>query len=248
MALYRHSIQGLSILIIPNKHFKNSQSLKTVLKYERGQKIGGFLMEKCSVSKATLGRLPFYLQHLKVILKNDDEFVSATTIAKNLSLGEVQVRKDLNSVSGAGRPKIGYEVKNLIKSIEDVLGYNNLSKAIIVGAGKLGQALLNFEGFEEYGVEISAAFDLVAKGKNRLNREVYPMTQLEDFCKNNNVKIGVITTGENAAQEVCDRMIANNIKAIWNFTPKKLNVPDNVTVQHENLALSLAHLNNQINN
>ena len=107
---------------------------------------------------------------------------------------------------------------------------------------------MNFEGFEEYGVEISAAFDLVAKGKNRLNREVYPMTQLEDFCKNNNVKIGVITTGESAAQEVCDRMIANNIKAIWNFTPKKLNVPDNVTVQHENLALSLAHLNNQINN
>ena len=205
-------------------------------------------MEKCSVSKATLGRLPFYLQHLKVILKNNDEYVSATTIAKNLSFGEVQVRKDLNSVSGAGRPKVGYEVKDLIKSIEDVLGYNNLAKAIIVGAGKLGQALLNFEGFEEYGVQISAAFDLVAKSKDKSHREVYPMTQFESFCKNNNIKIGVITTGENAAQEICDRMVANNIRAIWNFTPKRLSVPDNVTVQQENLALSLAHLNNQINN
>ena len=107
-------------------------------------------MEKSSVSKATLGRLPCYLQHLRAILKNNDEYVSATTIAKKLSLGEVQVRKDLNSVSGAGRPKVGYEIKALIKSIEDVLGYNDLAQAIIVGAGKLGQALLNYEGFEEY--------------------------------------------------------------------------------------------------
>ena len=75
-------------------------------------------MEKCSVSKATLGRLPCYLQHLRAILKNNDEYVSATTIAKELSLGEVQVRKDLNSISGAGRPKIGYAVKDLIESIK----------------------------------------------------------------------------------------------------------------------------------
>lgn len=205
-------------------------------------------MEKRSVSKATLGRLPCYLQYLKAVLKNNDEYVSATTIAKSLSLGEVQVRKDLNSISGAGRPKIGYSVEDLIKSIENALGYRNLAKAIIVGAGKLGQAFLNFEGFEEYGVEISAAFDLVAKEKSKLQREVYPMTQFEIFCKNNDIKIGIITVNENAAQEVCDLMLKNNIKAIWNFTPKKLNVPKDVIVKQENLALSLAHLNNQLIN
>ncbi|MBQ8588596.1 MAG: redox-sensing transcriptional repressor Rex [Clostridia bacterium] len=205
-------------------------------------------MEKCSVSTATLGRLPCYLQHLREILKNSDEYVSATTIAKSLSLGEVQVRKDLNSVSGAGRPKIGYSVKDLIKSIENALGYSNLAKAAIVGAGKLGQALLNFEGFEEYGVEISAAFDLVAKEKDELHREVYPMSQFESFCKNNNIKIGIITVNENAAQEVCDRMVENNIKAIWNFTPKKLKIPEDVLVKQENLALSIAHLNYQLVN
>lgn len=202
-------------------------------------------MEKCSVSKATLGRLPRYLQHLKTILKNNDEYVSATAIAKELSLGEVQVRKDLNSVSGAGRPKIGYEVGDLIKSIEYVLGYDNLSKAVIVGAGKLGQALLNFDGFKEYGVEISAAFDLVAKKTHELHKEVFPMTQFDNYCSSNRIKIGVITVNENAAQEVCDHMVKNNIKAIWNFTPKKLTVPKDVIVQQENLALSLAHLNNQ---
>ncbi len=205
-------------------------------------------MEKCSVSKATLGRLPYYLQYLRAIPKNNNEYVSATTIAKELSLGEVQVRKDLNSISGAGRPKVGYSVKDLIESIENALGYSNLAKAIIVGAGKLGQALLNFEGFNEYGVEISAAFDLVEKEKSKLHKEVYPMTQFESFCKNNNIKIGIITVNENAAQQVCDLMLKNNIKAIWNFTPKKLNVPKDVLVQQENLALSLAHLNNQLVN
>lgn len=205
-------------------------------------------MEKCSVSKATLGRLPRYLQHLRAILKNNDEYVSATAIAKNLSLGEVQVRKDLNSISGAGRPKIGYAVKDLIKSIENALGYSNLAKAIIVGAGKLGQALLNFEGFEEYGVEITAAFDFVAKEKDELHREIYSMSQFESFCKNNNIKIGIITVNECAAQEVCNRMVENNIKAIWNFTPTRLSVPEDVLVKQENLALSIAYLNNQLVN
>ena len=205
-------------------------------------------MEKCSVSKATLGRLPCYLHHLRAMMQNHDDYISATAIAKELSLGEVQVRKDLNSISGAGRPKIGYAVKDLIKSIENALGYSNLSKAIIVGAGKLGQALLNFDGFGEYGVEISAAFDLTAKEKSKLHREVYPMTQFESFCKNNNIKIGIITVSENAAQQVCDLMVKNNIKAIWNFTPKKLNVAEDVLVKQENLALSLAHLNNQLVN
>ena len=205
-------------------------------------------MEKCSVSKATLGRLPCYLQYLKTVLKNNDEYVSATKIAKDLSLGEVQVRKDLNSISGAGRPKIGYAVKDLVESVENALGYSNLAKAIIVGAGKLGQALLNFEGFKEYGVEITAAFDLVEKDKDGLHREVYPISKLDGFCKNNNIKIGVITVNENAAQEVCDRMVENNIKAIWNFTPKKLIVPENVLVKQENLALSVAYLNNQLVN
>lgn len=205
-------------------------------------------MEKSSVSKATLGRLPCYLQHLKAILKNNDAYVSATAIAKGLSLGEVQVRKDLNAVSGAGRPKIGYEINDLIKSIEDVLGYNDLAKAIIVGAGKLGQALLNFDGFKEYGVEIVAAFDLVPKEASSLSREVYPMTQFDTFCKNNDIKIGVITVCESAAQEVCDLMVQSNIKAIWNFTPKTLRAPKEVLVKQENLALSIAHLNNQLVN
>ena len=205
-------------------------------------------MEQKKISKSVLKRLPGYLAYLKNMPDTAPAHISATALAAALGMGEVQVRKDLNSISGAGRPKIGYAVKDLIESIENALGYSNLAKAIIVGAGKLGQALLNFEGFGEYGVEISAAFDLVAKEKDELHREVHPMTQFESFCKNNNIKIGIITVNENAAQQVCDLMLKNNIKAIWNFTPKKLNVPKDVLVKQENLALSLAHLNNQLVN
>ena len=205
-------------------------------------------MENCSISKATLGRLPCYLNYLNEASQNKIEYVSATIIAKALSLGEVQVRKDLNSVSGAGKPKIGYSVNDLIKSIENALGYGNIAKAVIVGAGKLGQALLNFDGFREYGVEISAAFDLDPKQKDEFHREVLSMSEFENFCKENNVKIGVITVCESAAQQICDLMVKNNIQAIWNFTPAKLDVPENVILKQENMALSLAYLNHMLIN
>lgn len=205
-------------------------------------------MEKIAVSKATLGRLPYYLQHLRTVFKNNDEYISATSIAKSLALGEVQVRKDLNSVSGAGKPKIGYEVEELIKSIEKVLGYDNLTNAVLVGAGQLGKALLNYEGFEEFGVRIMAGFDIEAKKQTSNQKQILPMEAFSKFCKENNIKIGIISVNKESSQQICDLMIENGISAIWNFSPVKLNVPEGILLQQENLALSLAHLNNQLVN
>ena len=205
-------------------------------------------MEKNSVSKATLGRLPYYLQYLRTVVKNNDKYISATSIAKILALGEVQVRKDLNSVSGAGKPKIGYEVEELIKSIENVLGYDNLTNAVLVGAGQLGKALLNYEGFEEFGVKIMAGFDIEAKKQTSNKKQILPMEEFSKYCKENNIKIGIISANKESSQEICDLMIENGISAIWNFSPLKLNVPEGILLQQENLALSLAHLNNQLVN
>ena len=205
-------------------------------------------MEKNSVSKATLGRLPYYLQHLRTVFKNNDEYISSTSIAKSLALGEVQVRKDLNSVSGAGKPKIGYEVEELIKSIEKVLGYDNLTNAVLVGAGQLGKALLNYEGFEEFGVRIMAGFDIEAKKQTSNQKQILPMEEFSKFCKENNIKIGIISVNKESSQQICDLMIENGISAIWNFSPLRLNVPEGILLQQENLALSLAHLNNQLVN
>ena len=206
-------------------------------------------MEKTSVSKATLGRLPRYLDFLRELPPDKVTYISATTIAKELNLGEVQVRKDLASVSGAGKPKLGYIANELIEKIEEALGYNRLTKAVLVGAGKLGRALLHFEEFGKYGVEISGAFDsneqiISLTGKT----EILPMNQFEYFCKVQNIQLGIITVGEGSAQAVCDKMVKSGITAIWNFAPCKLKVPAGILLQNENLALSLAHLNNQLCN
>ena len=196
-----------------------------------------------TISKATLGRLPEYLEYLK---KSSSEYISSSKIAKDLFLGEVQVRKDLNKVCGAGRPRIGYLTLDLISSIENCLGKEVINHAIIIGAGKLGMALLNYQGFEEYGIKISAAFD---KDESKINESIniYSLSKINEYCKNNIIQIGIIAVPTNSAQEVLDILIKNDIKAIWNFAPCKLKCPDNVIFIQENLALSLAHLNNQLN-
>ena len=202
-------------------------------------------MNGYSIPKATLGRLPQYLQYLREL---PAETISATAIAKGLSLGEVQVRKDLAAVSGAGKPKIGYERSKLIRDIERNLGYGELTNAVLIGAGKLGRALLDYDGFEEFGVRIGAGFDCNEKalqiGKG--SKSILPISELEAYCAENQVKVGIITVGLGSAQDVCDKLIACGIKAIWNFAPCALKVTPGVLLKQENLALSLAHLNNQL--
>ena len=204
-------------------------------------------MKQIEISRATMGRIPTYLKYLKdKALKTEN--ISATTLAKELGLGEVQVRKDLGAVSGAGRPKTGYNVSELIAVLEKFLAHDENSNVVIVGAGKLGRALLDYGGFRDYGLDIMAAFDKAVDTpeKSNLGKPVYSMDMLDDFCKENNIRIGVIAVPAQSAQEVCDRFIKNGIKAIWCFAPCTLDVPDNIPVQYENMALSLAYLNKKI--
>ena len=205
-------------------------------------------MKVNQITRATLGRLPLYLNYLKQIESSGTTSISATTIAKALSLGEVQVRKDLASVSGAGKPKVGYESSDLIKRLEDTLGSNSITSAVLVGAGKLGRALLDYNGFEEFGIKIIAAFDSNDEviRFSKTSKDILPISTLSEYCKANNVKLGIITVGQGSAQQVCNMMEQSGIKAIWNFAPCNLEVSDGILVKNENLALSLAHLSNQL--
>ena len=201
-------------------------------------------MKTTDVSRAALGRIPVYLRFLES-LPQDVETVSATTIAKALGFGEVQVRKDLGAICGSGKPRIGYTVSNLKESLDSLIDSRN-GKTVIVGAGKLGRALLDYGGFSDYGLDILAAFDTDVSQNNASGKPILPIDGLHDFCKENNVSIGVIAVPAKAAQEVCDKLCQSGIKAIMSFAPCKLTVPEGVAIQYENMALSLAHLKTQI--
>ncbi len=201
-------------------------------------------MKTTDVSRAALGRIPVYLKFIES-LPQDVETVSATTIAKALGFGEVQVRKDLGAICGSGKPRIGYTVFDLKASLECLIDSRN-GKTVIVGAGKLGRALLDYGGFSDYGLDILAAFDTDVSQNNASGKPILPIDGLHDFCKENNVSIGVITVPAKAAQEVCDKLCQSGIKAIMSFAPCKLTAPEGVAIQYENMALSLAHLKTQI--
>ena len=208
-------------------------------------------MEPKKISKSVLKRLPGYLSYLKTMPENAPPHISATALANALGMGEVQVRKDLAKVSDGGRPKIGYLREALIDDIEQFLGYDNTTDAVLIGAGKLGQALMAYKGFDEYGLNIMAAFDRTPKmEKTDEGKPVYPITKLTQYCKTHKVLMGIITVPAEAAQEVADQLIAGGIKAIWNFAPIHLDVPAGILVQNENMATSLAvlsvHLQAQI--
>ena len=208
-------------------------------------------MERKEISKSVLKRLPGYLAYLKSIPESASPNISATALAAALGMGEVQVRKDLAMVSDGGRPKIGYRRESLIEDIEQFLGYDNTTDAVLIGAGKLGQALLDYKGFDEYGLNILAAFDLKPTiDQTESGKPVLTMDKLESFCRSHKVLMGVITVPAANAQQVCDQLISSGIKAIWNFTNTHLDVPANILVQNENMATSLAvlsmHLRTQI--
>lgn len=201
------------------------------------------------ISKATLNRLPAYLRYLYELDRQGVAQVSSTTVANGLDLNPVQVRKDIAVVSTvAGKPKTGYVTKELIADFENFLGYHNTRDAILVGAGGLGHAILGYDGFAKYGLNVVAAFDIDSSiiGSRIKGKPVYEMAKLRDIVKRFNIRLGIITVPSQAAQEVADLMVEAGIKAIWNFAAKHLNVPADIAMKHEDLAASLALLRMQL--
>lgn len=202
-------------------------------------------METVKISKKLMQRLPLYLAHLKTLPENSN--VSATSMAKVLGLGDVQVRKDLAKVSETGRRRTGRSRELLIRDIERYLDFATETGTVVVGAGKLGRALLDYGGFEVSGLNMMAGFDRQPCAEtSETGKPIFSMNRLESFCRHYDVHIGIITVPAESAQSVCDSLVACGIRAIWNFAPVHLSVPDHVIVQSENLAVSLTALRMQM--
>lgn len=200
------------------------------------------------ISRQTLLRLPLYLNYLKQFNENRPEHISATTISEALRLNHVVVRKDIAAVSSAGRPKVGYVTADLIAELENFLGYNDVDNAVVVGAGRLGKALLQYNGFSGCGMNILAAFDVNEDvlEDDFEGKKILPMDRLMDLCTRMKVRIGIITVPAENAQAICNLLLESGILAIWNFAPVHLDVPEGILVQNENLAASLALLSKHL--
>jgi redox-sensing transcriptional repressor len=200
------------------------------------------------VSEPTLKRLPLYHRFLKEWQAAGHETVSCTDIGQDLGLDPTQVRKDLESVGAAGRPRIGYGLIGLIEALEQFLGWNNVNDAFLVGAGSMGSALLGYRKFEQCGLKIVAAFDLDPSKIGTLihGKHVLSLDKLANLAERMHILIGIITVPAAEAQAVADLMIAGGVRAIWNFAPTRLRAPEHVIIHNEDLYCSLAALSQKL--
>lgn len=201
-----------------------------------------------SVPLPSVRRLPTYLRLLYGLKARGREVVSCTYIAEDLGLVSVQVRKDLALTGIVGRPKVGYPVAELIDAIERFLGWKNTSDAFLVGVGGLGSALLGYDGFKEYHLNVLAGFDIdPAKIDTKIHgKEIFALDKLPDLVRRMHVLVGILTVPAAAAQDAANVMVRAGIRAIWNYTPVKLQVPDSVIVEDVKLAASLAVLSSRL--
>ncbi|MCU7497198.1 MAG: redox-sensing transcriptional repressor Rex [Ignavibacteria bacterium] len=192
----------------------------------------------------TVRRLPRYLRLLIELKSEGKDFVSSEKIAQALDLKPIVVRKDLAFTGNCGKPRLGYSIEHLIISIENVINFRGKDTAFLAGVGNLGSALLGYKGFEKYGLNIAAAFDLDKEKVNKTvhNKDVYPLEMLPVLAARLHPYIGILCVPEESAQEVVEKMVSCGIKGIWNFSNKELKVPADVVLQNEDLAAGLAVL------
>ena len=205
--------------------------------------------EADKVPEPTLRRLPWYLSNIKLMKEKGEQYVSSTQISKEINIDASQIAKDLSYVNISGRTRVGYNIDALIEVLESFLGFTNMHKAFWVGVGSLGAALLRDSGLHHFGLEIVAAFDVNPElvGKDLNGIPIFHSDDFEAKMKEYDVNIGVLTVPINIAQEITNKMVDGGIKAVWNFTPFRIRVPENIVVQNTSLYAHLAVMFNRLN-
>lgn len=205
--------------------------------------------EITKVPEPTLRRLPWYLSNVKLLKQKGERYVSSTQISKEINIDASQIAKDLSYVNITGRTRVGYEVDALIAVLEDFLGFTNIHKAFLFGVGSLGGALLRDSGLNHFGLEIVAAFDInpALIGTSINGIPIYHSADFVQKMREYDVNIGVLTVPIEIAQSITDAMVAGGIRAVWNFTPFRIRVPENIVVQNTSLYAHLAVMFNRLN-
>ena len=205
-------------------------------------------MKSQRISEAVIRRLPRYYRHLLMLDEQGIERISSSELSERMALNASQIRQDFNCFGGFGQQGYGYHVKSLLREITNILTLNTTHSMVVAGAGNIGQALSNFDGFVKSGFLIKALFDVKPEriGTSINGKPVLSLDTMESFIKENNIEIGIIAARKSAAQELVDRMCSAGVNAIWNFAP--VDVKADVPIENVHLTDSLAVLAFKLNN
>lgn len=202
-------------------------------------------MEKSkNISMAVIKRLPKYHRYLDELLKNDVDRISSKELGEKIGFTASQIRQDLNCFGDFGQQGYGYNVKELYNQISGILGLDRNYKAVLIGAGNIGQAVSNYTRFDKLGFKIVSIFDANPKlvGMKIRDIEIRDIDEMKSFLTSEQIDIGIICVPRKNAQTVSDDLVKGGIKAIWNFAPVDLVVPDDVKVENVHLSESLLTL------
>ena len=200
---------------------------------------------KYELGHAHLERLVHYYHFLGERVDLDETTrVSSQQLAQLLTMDDTQVRKDLAAIGVRGVPRLGYLAAEVVDAIRQVLGFDTIHRAILVGAGRLGGALAAYRGFVKYGLRIVGVFDQdPGKVGTTIGAHfIYSTTELEAVIERNNVHLAILAVPAEACQALADRLVRAGIAGIWNFGPTTLTVPSGVVVRHEHIVVGLAEL------
>ncbi|GAA0126682.1 MULTISPECIES: redox-sensing transcriptional repressor Rex [Clostridium] len=204
---------------------------------------------KKNISMAVIKRIPKYYRYLKELAENDVDRISSNELSEKIGFTASQIRQDLNCFGDFGQQGYGYNVKELLAQISSILGLDKEYNTIIIGAGNIGQAIANYTYFQRMSFDLKAIFDINPKliGLRIRDVSIEDIDNLESFIKNNEVDIAIICVPKERAQGVCDIITSSGIKAIWNFAPVDLKVPNDVIVENVHLSESLMTLSYLLN-
>ncbi|WP_434631050.1 redox-sensing transcriptional repressor Rex [Thermoanaerobacterium thermosaccharolyticum] len=207
------------------------------------------MTKKTIVPMPVIRRLPRYHRYLEELLKNDVKRISSRELSEKMGVTASQIRQDLNNYGGFGQQGYGYNVEELYNTLTKILGLDKTYSTIIIGAGNLGQAIANYTNFERTGFNLKGIFDINPKlfGLKIRDIEIMDVDNLEDFLASNKIDIAILCIPKDNSQIMADRLIKSGIKAIWNFSPIDLDVPDDVILENVHLSDSLLTLSYRLN-
>lgn len=207
-------------------------------------------MPRDKVPNAVVQRLPGYYRYLTILEEIGLVRISSQQLGERMGLTASQIRQDINCFGGFGQQGYGYNVSELRARIGEILGLTRAYRMVIIGAGNIGQAISNYQSFRDMRFEAEALFDISEEivGRKVGDLFVFPLDALADYLANNAIDIGIITTPKSAAQPVCDMLVEGNVKAIWNFAPVDLSVPEGVSLKSVHLSDALLVLSYHMTN